>query len=60
MKTGMKSLRQSAVRSRPVLLDVAGLAFIAYGVWLLEVSSPGIWAIVVGVGLILAGLRTQS
>ncbi len=56
----MKSLRQSAVRSRPVLLDVAGLAFIAYGVWLLEVSSPGIWAIVVGVGLILAGLRTQS
>ncbi len=46
--------------ARPVLLDVAGLAFVAYGVWLLEVSRPGIWSIIVGVGLILAGLRTQS
>ncbi len=60
MKTGMKTLRKSAVRSRPVLLDVAGLVFIAYGVWLLEVSRPGVWAIIVGIGLILAGLRTQT
>ena len=47
-------------KTRPVLLDVAGLAFIAYGIWLLETARPGIWSIAVGVGLILAGLRSQS
>jgi hypothetical protein len=44
----------------PVLLDVTGLAFVAFGVYLLETSTPGIWAVVVGVGLILSALRAQT
>ena len=49
-----------AFKARPVVLDAAGLSLVAYGVWLLEVERPGTWAIVVGVGLILAALRSQD
>ncbi len=46
--------------ARPVLLDVAGLTFVAAGVFLLETSRLGWWAVVAGIGFVLGTLRTQT
>lgn len=46
--------------ARPLILDAAGLAFIAAGIFLLETARPGWWAVFAGVGLIAAALRAQT
>lgn len=56
----LKRLAAWVAERLPVILDICGLTAIVAGVWFLENSAPGVWLIVAGVGLILAGLRAQA